>query len=166
MENTLKSKLLRVKVNVNPSRSRLAAITILFIGILCLPSRSEAFCFEEAGKIYGVSPQLLWSIAKAESDFNPRAINFRSDTDYDFGLMQIHTSWAKKLGEDVWQSLGDPCQSVKVGAWILAQCIRQHGLNWKGIGCYNAISEDKQKIYAKKVISILNQVNQPKLERN
>jgi len=159
----VKSNLLRTNVNVKPRKHRLAVIVILLIGILCLPARSKAFCFKEAGQIYNVPPQLLWTIAKVESDFNPLAINFRSNTDYDFGLMQIHTSWARKLGSDVWQSLGDPCQNVKVGAWILAQCIRQHGLNWKGIGCYNAVSENKQIIYAKKVISILNQL---KYERN
>jgi hypothetical protein len=31
-----------------------------------------------------------------------------------------------------------PCVSQQVGAWILADCIRQFGATWKSVGCYYA----------------------------
>ena len=78
---------------------RLPGICLLMISLICLPTQAKAFCFEEAGSQYGISPQLLWSIAKTESNFNPRAINRNSNGTYDYGLMQINSSWAKRLGQ-------------------------------------------------------------------
>ena len=112
---------------------------------------SQEYCFEEAGKVYGISPVLLWAISKEESRFNPHAINFNRNGTYDYGHMQINSSWAGKIGEDVWASLGDPCRCTKVGAWILAQCIKGHGYTWEAVGCYNAKSKDKRVRYAWKI---------------
>lgn len=119
------------------------------------PSPVHAFCFEEAGAIYRVSPQLLWAIAKVESSFNPDVLNRNANGSYDFGLMQINSAWAKILGEELWASLGNPCQNVKVGAWILTQCMRRYGYTWEAVGCYNATSPDKRAKYAWKVFSSL-----------
>ncbi|MGD0232133.1 MAG: lytic transglycosylase domain-containing protein, partial [Syntrophorhabdales bacterium] len=78
-----------------------------------------AFCFEEAGAKYGVSPQLLWAIAKAESNFNPAALNYNKNHSFDYGLMQINSSWYRELGHERWMRLDDACYNVQVGAWIL-----------------------------------------------
>jgi soluble lytic murein transglycosylase-like protein len=131
------------------------------VGIaLCLaPTISSAFCFEEAGEMYKISPDLLWAIAKGESNFNPTVINYNKNGSYDFGVMQINSSWAKDLGENLWNSLGDPCVNVKVGARILADCIKNHGYTWKAVGCYNARSPEKQIIYANKIYAILKKNN-------
>jgi soluble lytic murein transglycosylase-like protein len=53
----------------------------------------HAFCFEEAGFIYNVSPRLLWAIARVESGFRADAFNRNADGSYDYGLMQINSSW-------------------------------------------------------------------------
>ena len=82
-----------------------------------------AFCFEEAGEKYGVSPQLLWAIAKTESHFNPSAVNYNRNGSFDYGLMQVNSSWYGELGRERWMRLGDACYNVQVGAWILSQCI-------------------------------------------
>ncbi len=116
-----------------------------------MTSEGYGFCFEEAGAYYGISPLLLQTIAKVESGLRPDALHYNPDGSYDFGLMQINSSWAPILGRDFWLSLDDPCANVKVGAWILAQCIRSHGYTWEAVGCYNASSRAKRIGYAGRV---------------
>ena len=128
-------------------------IVLLF---LFLSIKSWAFCFEKASELYGISPQILWTIAKVESNFNPHAINYNPDGSYDYGLMQINSWWRKKLGEELWQAIKNPCMNVKVGAWILAQCIHRYGYTWEAIGCYNAVSQEKRQKYALKVYETYN----------
>ena len=133
---------------------RLPGICLFIICLACHPVHASAFCFEEAGNLYGISPQLLWGIAKTESNFNPRAINRNSNGSYDYGLMQINSTWARKLGK-TWNELGEPCTNVKVGAWVLAQCIQDYGYNWRAVGCYNSRTPSKGDRYAGKVYRIL-----------
>lgn len=133
---------------------------ILFALILILSATgAHGFCFEEAGAMYDVSPQLLRAIAKVESNFNPRAINRNKNGSYDFGVMQINSFWVKTLGEDRWRALGDPCFNVKVGAWILGANIHRHGYNWEAVGRYNAVSIEKQAVYIRKVYKTLSANN-------
>lgn len=122
--------------------------------LIAMPLYANAFCFEEAGDYYGISPQLLWSIAKTESDFNPTAINRNTNGSYDYGVMQINSIWAKKLGS-TWNALTDPCTNVKIGAWILAQCIQDYGYTWRAVGCYNSRTPSKGDKYATKVFRVL-----------
>ncbi|MDQ5987089.1 MAG: hypothetical protein CSYNP_02826 [Syntrophus sp. SKADARSKE-3] len=131
---------------------------LIFIA-LTFPETSPAWeqCFQSAGEMYSVSPVLLWSMAKIESSFNPRAINRNSNGTYDYGVMQINSSWARTLGRDRWNALGDPCYNIHVGAWILAGCVKNHGYNWTAVGCYNATSPTKRKVYAGKVARALNE---------
>jgi soluble lytic murein transglycosylase-like protein len=132
----------------------------VILGLLCLllsAGKIQAFCFEEAGSLYNVSPQILWAIAKVESGFRPDAVNRNTDGSYDFGLMQINSSWAQVLGSDLWSSLGDPCINVKVGAWILSGCVRKHGYTWEAVGAYNASKKHKRVKYARKVYQALRQ---------
>ncbi len=105
---------------------------------------SQDYCFEEAGKQYGISPLLLWAISREESGFNPSAINFNRNGSYDYCHMQINSSWASEIGEEVWASLGDPCQCTMTGAWILARCIKNNSYTWKAVGCYHAKNEEKE----------------------
>lgn len=126
-------------------------LLILFLIVILLPTIASAFCFEEAGREYGVDPAVLWSIAKNESNFNPWAVNHNSNGSYDFGLMQINSSWYNRLGKTLWQSLSDPCTNLKVGAWILSDCIQRYGNTWQAVGCYNASTEYKRKKYAWKI---------------
>ncbi len=107
--------------------------------LLLIPAIAYCFCFEEAGRYYGVSPHLLWAIAKVESNFNPRAINRNKNGTYDIGLMQINSSWLpylKKHGIDP-SLLWEPCYSAHVGAMVLRHCIDTYGYNWKAVDCYN-----------------------------
>ena len=143
-------------------------IVIVLAVFLFAAESASAFCFDEAGKMYHVDPLLLWSIAKHESRMKPDAVNVNSNGSMDYGLMQINSWWVKKkkISPAQWQSLGDPCINVKVGAWILSQCIRQHGYTWKAVGCYNAVTERKQQRYAKIIFGIYDAAKQADRGKN
>lgn len=135
---------------------------IIFIILTIIPtitSAAHSFCFEEAGKTYNINADLLRAIAFVESSHRPDAIN-RSNKNgsYDYGLMQINSSWAGKIGYDLWLELGDPCQNVMVGAWILAGCIKNHGYTWEAVGCYNTPNKKRQKEYIARVKKALDEI--------
>jgi len=127
--------------------------------LICLTATpAAAFCFEEAGRQAGVEPALLWAIAEVETGFNPTAVSTNRDGSLDVGLMQINSRWRNSIGEKTWGSLFDPCTNVRVAAGILAECIAEHGYSWQGIGCYNAVSTDRQADYARKILSVMQQI--------
>ena len=123
-------------------------ITALSLALLLLAATgaaaAEPYCFDEAGVQYGINPQILRAIAKVESNFNPGAINWNTNGSYDFGVMQINSSWAPTLGKERWNTLGDPCSNIKTGASILAGCMKKYGYTWEAIGCYNSQTPDKR----------------------
>lgn len=123
-----------------------AAVLVLLAG----PVRA---CWEEAGAAHGVNPWLLVAIARTESALDPAALNRNRDGSYDIGLMQINSRWLPVLrrhgiGE---QQLYDPCVSVHVGAWVLAQNMRRLGNSWEAVGAYNARDPELRLRYARKV---------------
>lgn len=131
-------------------------MTLFLIFLLIHPDSCSAFCFQEAGQRYKVSPWLLWSIAKTESAFDSSAINRNLNGTVDIGLMQINSIWAKQLGK-TWDSLHDPCTNVMVGAWILSQCMQDYGYSWKAVGCYHSRTPERRDAYALRIASILKQ---------
>ncbi len=147
---------------------RLATL-ILLLGMSAVSARpADAFCYEEAGYRYGISPRLLHAISKGESNFNPFAVNHNSNGSYDYGLMQINSSWEpmlRKVGIS-WDSLADPCTNVMVGAWVLSQCIRDYGYTWPAVGCYNSRTPSKRDRYAARIARIIGreQSRQPNIQ--
>jgi soluble lytic murein transglycosylase-like protein len=119
---------------------------------------AQDFCFDKAGETYGINPLILRAIAKVESNFNPRAINRNTNGTYDFGVMQINSSWAGTIGMDRWMKLGDPCENVMTGASILSDCMGKYGYSWKAIGCYNSQTPDKRDRYAMAVFGQLQRI--------
>jgi len=138
----------------------LKASLLTLILVLIFPVNLLGFCFEEAGKFYGISPLLLQAIAGVESNFDPRALNRNSDGSYDFGLMQINSFWAEAIGMRNWLMLGDPCTNIKTGAWILSHCIERYGYTWEAVGCYNARSPQKAARYANRIYEKLKELSE------
>lgn len=115
--------------------------------------------FVEAGKYYGVSPWLLWSVGKVESNHNPYAINKNKNGTYDIGIMQINSIHLKELAKyDIKRNdLFNTKTNIYVGAMIMRECIDRWGQNWNAVSCYNGMSPEnrKQFVYAKKVYKAL-----------
>ncbi|UTY59680.1 lytic transglycosylase domain-containing protein [Massilia sp. erpn] len=128
-------------------------LAAMLCALACAPAPARA-CWHEIGAKYGISPYLLHAIAKTESNLNPRAIN-RSNANgsYDIGLMQINSSWLPVLRRHgiTEAQLYEPCVSIEVGAWILAQNIQQLGNSWTAVGAYNSPKPAVRLRYAARV---------------
>lgn len=123
-----------------------------------IPTAKHQTCtWEGIGQKHGVSPYLLFAIAKTESGLNPKARNRNTNGSEDVGLMQVNSMWHSTLaGFGISPAdLLDGCVSLDVGAWILAANMRTMGVNWDAVGAYNAKSPNKRLRYANKVYSNL-----------
>lgn len=91
--------------------------------------------------MYDVKLRLLLAIASTESNFNPKAKNVNNGGSVDRGIMQINDYWVAKLSQyttyDVKKILYDPDYNIKVGAWVMRDCINSFGETWKAVDCYN-----------------------------
>ena len=121
-------------------RNRLALCA--FAGSVATPSICFA-CWSDAERLYGISAELLYAVARAESDLQPAAVNrvHRTRTgSYDIGVMQINSRHLNKLaGFGISEvDLLEPCTNIKVGAWLLADSFTRYGVSWEAVGAYNA----------------------------
>ncbi|OCR99532.1 hypothetical protein A9K75_06585 [Campylobacter fetus subsp. testudinum] len=124
--------------------------TILMVTTFISSAYSETY-FDKYGRKYNVPPQILWAIAKQESNFNPKVINKNKNGSIDIGLMQVNSIHLDNLAKFGIQDLFDPKINIDVGAKILSNCFKKHGLNYKGLNCYNGRIDNNA--YYKKVIA-------------
>jgi len=110
-------------------------------------------CFDGAAQYHHVNPVILRSIARVESGYNPRAFNRNPNGTFDYGVMQINSSWFPRLARFgiLPAQLADPCINIYIGAWILSGNMREHGNTWKAIGKYNAASDVAGIRYERKI---------------
>lgn len=121
---------------------RLELFLLMSMALATVPTTGQA-CWREAAQAWGVSADLLYAIARVESNLSPQAVNrshLQRTGSYDIGLMQINSRHLPRLARHGIQEsdLFDPCTNMQVGAWILAHNIAQWGNSWEAVGAYNA----------------------------
>ena len=86
--------------------------------------------FEQAGRRYDVSPDLLAAVAQTESGFNPRAVSGAGAR----GLMQLMPATARGLKVDP----TNPAEAVDGAARLLSQNLKSFGSTTLALAAYNA----------------------------
>jgi len=89
-----------------------------------------ASLFESSGARYGVSPEVLAAVARAESGNNPSAVSPAGAQ----GLMQLMPATAQGLGVDAF----DPAQAVDGAARLLSDHLQKFGSLPLALAAYNA----------------------------
>lgn len=120
------------------------AVTFALAGLTALPAsadRCRGNVFNEAAAQYHLDPDLLRAITWVESRGAPGAVGPKlADGHRAWGAAQINDVHLAELASYgvTRQDLLDPCVNLKLGAWVLASCIRAKGATWAAVGCYNA----------------------------
>lgn len=129
-------------------------------GTVC-PSDLDAI-FEEASQLYGVSVDLLKSIARAESGFHANAVSHAGA----IGIMQLMPQTAASLGVT---NAYDPRENIMGGARLITQLLSKYNGNTAlALAAYNAGSGNVDKYggippftetqnYVRKVLSYMNE---------
>ena len=142
-------------------------LTIFTLSILITKmSFASSACFNEAGTMFRIEPNLIKAIALVESNLKKDSIGKNRDKNnnirsLDHGLMQInqmHIPMLKKRGiiKDERDLLDNPCLNIKIGTEILYNHFSRCGVTWQCLGTYNAgfamDNQKKRQQYAPKYI--------------
>ncbi len=141
---------------------RIALVSMVGLASVGCTTVVRADCLDDAAAYRHISSQLVHAIAQHESGMRANAVNVNSNGTEDIGLMQINSSWLPRLARYGIrrEHLFDACVNAYVGTWILASNIKQFGPTWKAVGAYNAVSTQKQLIYANAIYRRLQRQGQ------
>ncbi len=127
----------------------------MFSILITKMSFASSACFNEAGSIFRIEPNLIKAIALVESNLKNDSIGKNRDKknnikSFDYGLMQInqmHIPMLKKRGiiKDEQDLLDNPCLNIKIGTEILYNHFSRCGVTWQCLGTYNAGLQWKTK---------------------
>ncbi|EEX1430656.1 lytic transglycosylase domain-containing protein [Escherichia coli] len=150
-------------------------LTIFTLSILITKmSFASSACFNEAGTMFRIEPNLIKAIALVESNLKKDSIGKNRDKknnikSFDYGLMQInqmHIPMLKKRGiiKDERDLLDNPCLNIKIGTEILYKHFSRCGMTWQCLGTYNAgfamDNQKKRQQYAKKIYIVYTRLNE------
>jgi soluble lytic murein transglycosylase-like protein len=150
-------------------------LTIFTLSILITKmSFASSACFNEAGTMFRIEPNLIKAIALVESNLKKDSIGKNRDKNnnirsLDYGLMQInqmHIPMLKKRGiiQDEQDLLDNPCLNIKIGTEILYNHFSRCGVTWQCLGTYNAgfaMDNKKKRLqYAKKIYIVYTRLNE------
>ncbi len=127
-------------------------------------STDIAVCIATAAHQYELDPLLLLAVKYVETaDRTDTPIRYNKNGSWDIGLMQINTVWKDTLDRHGISSadLKIPCKNIAVGAWILANKIRQKGI-WEGVGSYHSNTPHLSQRYRDKVKAVWDELNKLK----
>ena len=104
------------------------------------PAPSARQLADAAAQKYGLPQNLVRSVMKAESGFQPNAVSPKGA----LGLMQLMPATAQTLGADP----KDPAQNVDAGTRYLRELLEKfHGELWHALAAYNAGPEAVEKYH-------------------
>ncbi|MFM0027502.1 lytic transglycosylase domain-containing protein [Paraburkholderia madseniana] len=128
-------------------------VVAFLLGALLCRKPAWADCLDDAARFHHVNVVIVRAIAQQESGMRANAINTNNDGSEDIGLMQVNSSWLPKLRRYgiTRESLFNGCVNAYVGTWIFASNVKQFGPTWKAVGAYNAVSANKQLVYANNI---------------
>ena len=127
-------------------------------------SSDIAVCIATAAHQYALDPLLLLAVKYVETaDRTDTPIRYNKNGSWDIGLMQINTVWKDTLSRHGISSadLEIPCKNIAVGAWILADKIKQKGI-WEGVGSYHSNTPRLSQRYRDKVKAVWDELNKLK----
>lgn len=114
-------------------------------------------CVAQASEEFSVPKIVILGIIKTESGGNVRAVHHNRNGTYDYGVMQINSTWIHKLWHDYgiktnYATLMKPCYNIRVGAWILHRELLASGsMFWSGVGNYHSHSKSRNRDYQQKI---------------
>jgi len=112
--------------------------------------------FQKVASEYNLPWFLLKSIAITENHkLNPKLVQKNTNHTYDIGLMQINSTWIKKLKNKFPQisfaKLKEPYFNIKIGAYILKQNIENYGYSWKSVSFYHSFTKKYRIEWLKRI---------------
>ena len=153
-----------------------APFLLLIWNFLLLTTPALADPLDSPCRQTGIPKILVQAIIKQESNGHPWAVNIggrsyrpqnkkealalirkHNARSFDLGLMQVNSQWLRKFNISPDLAI-EPAVNVRLGIWILAQTILQHGFNWKAVGAYHSPSPHRQQLYAQKIARHLHKL--------